>query len=199
MNKKFSFSTGASVEFADDKIIVVGYEELKLDVNDIESVFYKKPGFLSKGYVSIGGEYVDVKKKDVPQVMELLNCFEEMGIFACYYRGECSDNYLEADTTVGGACSSYRIKNGQLYYLDFYNDVYEVDLSEIKCIWVAKGYLAFTSDDIDLSNIVTVKSKDGEEEALNVSYKKKYFDAAIKFANDVANLGGDIVVKGLDE
>ena len=192
MSKKFEFSTGSSIELGADGLITRTYEANRFTFGEIESVFIKKPGFLSKGYVNINDEYVSFKKKDMSLVLELVSYLEKLGVIVAMYRGKSSQTYLENCVTVGGSCSFYKFVDGELVYY-YFGKVYKVNYDQIKCILVSKKLVVFATDNTSLFSGVVIDEK--EDLKAEITIRPSDFVSAVAFAKKVKEHAEHVEIK----
>ena len=198
MGKTYSFSNGYTVEVGTEKMVVTSsYGDFAVDFSDLRSVLYVKPKFIFSGFINVKENYINLKRKDIPLAEELLAQLESLGVFVQRSRGICTETYIESSIMGGGYLPTYWIKDGALYCVDDANHAQKVDISQIKSICIDNKYISFQTTDTNMytgKDLVKVVFDEEGEEELFILFNKKYRDAVIKFANNVASLGENINV-----
>ena len=192
MSKKFEFSTGNYIDLASDGLITSTYQAEKHMFDKSTSVFVKKPGFLSKGYINVNDTYVSFKKKDMSLVLELVDYLERLGVIVAMYRGKSSDTYLENCVTAGGVCSFYTFVDGKLVCYH-YGKEYRINYEDIKCIWVSKQLVVFATDEKSLFSGVILNEK--ENLRAEITIRPKDFESALAFAKNVKGYADHVKIK----
>lgn len=185
MSKQFTFSTHTEVELFSDKMIVTtSLDKTSFDIKRIKEVFMTRPTLLSKGYIEIDGEYLYFKRKDLPQVISLLDYLERLGALVVYLRKECTDTYVECSVSVGGVCSFLKLTDdSRLIYYPFSGKVAEIDVDSFKYIVVSDNFITFAKSEDYFHDTLEVNG-----EAIFFQFKKKYHDTVLDFVRNVIKL-----------
>lgn len=179
MSKTYNFSTGNSIKLSIDGLVATNYEDTTHYFKDLDHVFIKMPGFLSKGHIGIDDNYLEFTKKDLDLISDLEEKLKSVGVVVARYRKQSTDSYIEEAVSVGGVCAfiafaeniaNISINNsryGEGKYLIYhrFGETFKIYYEDIKRITIGKSYMTFDGHDgpiniNDSSLIINLRKKD---------------------------------------
>lgn len=204
MSKTYNFSTGNSIKLSFDGLVATNYEDTTHYFKDLDHVFIKMPGFLSKGQIGIDDTYLEFTKKDIDLVLDLENMLNKVGVVVARYRKQSTDSYIEEAVSVGGVCSfitfaenianiginNSRYGEGKYLIYHRFGETYKIYYEDIKRIVVDKNCICFYGHD----GPINIK-----DSSLFVNLRKKDRDVALLFAQKLQACANHIEVVTLDD
>ena len=204
MSKTYKFSTGDSIKLSVDGLVATNYDDTTHYFKDLDHVFIKMPGFLSKGQIAIDGDFLQFTKKDIESVLDLENMLNKVGVVVARYRNQSTDSYIEEAVSVGGVCafitfaenivniSTNNTPYGPGKYLIYhrFGETFKIYYEDIKQVTISKNCLSLDGN----NGPIIIK-----DSSLIINLRKKDRNAALLFAQKLQSQADHIEVVTLDE